>query len=120
MKPAKESKVLPRKELREPGAEQPKRETHPASAIKRHKSKVAALGCYICRMLGLGITPPQLHHIREGRGMSQRADDVLVIPLCREHHQGDTGLHGLGTREFTRRYRVSELDILADTLEKIA
>lgn len=114
-KSAKESKVLMR-----PGGTAPTRETHAASAIARHKSKVAALGCAICRMLGWGVTPAALHHIREGQGMSQRASDMLVIPLCPEHHQGDTGFHGLGEREFERRYRLSELDILAETLELIA
>ncbi len=91
-----------------------------SSAAKRHKSRVAALGCILCRNLGYGETPPQLHHVREGQGMSQRASDMLVIPLCPEHHQGGTGLHGLGTREFERRYKTTELDLLADTLELIA
>mgnify|MGYP003403923647 FL=1 len=91
-----------------------------SSAAKRHKSRVAALGCILCRNLGYGETPPQLHHVREGQGMSQRASDMLVIPLCPEHHQGGTGLHGLATREFERRYKTTELDLLADTLELIA
>lgn len=91
-----------------------------SAATKRHKDRVAGLGCCICRMLGYGETPPDLHHLREGQGMSQRAPDMLVIPLCREHHQGDTGLHGLGTREFERRYKVTELDLLAETLELLA
>lgn len=89
-------------------------------AAKRHKNRVAALGCILCRQLGYGETPPQLHHVREGQGMSQRASDMLVIPLCPEHHQGGTGLHGLGTREFERRYKTTELDLLAETLELIA
>jgi hypothetical protein len=71
-------------------------------------------------MLGNGQTPAQLHHLREGQGMSQRAADTLVIPLCPEHHQGKNGLHGLGTREFERRYKTTELDLLAETIEAIA
>lgn len=89
-------------------------------ATQRHKDRVAALGCILCRHLGYGETPAALHHLREGQGMSQRADDTLVIPLCHEHHQGDSGLHGLGTRAFERRYKLSELDLLAQTLELIA
>ena len=90
------------------------------SATKRHKTRVAALGCILCRHLGYGQTPAQLHHVREGQGMSQRAADTLVIPLCPEHHQGASGLHGLGAREFERRYKTTELDLLAKTIEAIA
>jgi len=91
-----------------------------AAGVKRHKDRVFRLGCCICRLLGHEPTPPHLHHVREGQGMSQRASDMLVIPLCPEHHQGATGIHGLGTREFERRYKTTELDLLAETLELLA
>lgn len=90
------------------------------AAQQRHKDRIAELGCILCRKLGYGETPACLHHVREGQGMSQRASDMLVIGLCPEHHQGATGLHGLGTREFERRYKTTELDLLADALELIA
>lgn len=86
---------------------------------ERHKQRVASLGCILCLYLGHGYTPAQVHHIREGQGMSQRASDFLTVGLCQEHHTGDTGLHGLGTREFERRYRLSELDLLAMTVEML-
>lgn len=89
-------------------------------SAKKHKGRVAAIGCILCRHLGYGETPASLHHIREGQGMAQRASDYLVIPLCREHHQGDTGFHGLGEREFERRYRLTELDLLAETIAILA
>jgi hypothetical protein len=38
-----------------------------------------------------------------------------VIPLCPEHHRGNTGIHGLGRKGFERRYDVTE-----DTLLQIA
>lgn len=85
--------------------------------IERHKQRVAELGCVLCLHLGHGGTPACLHHIREGQGMSQRAADTLVIPLCHEHHQGGTGIHGLGTRRFESTYKLSELDLLAKTIE---
>ncbi len=84
------------------------------------KSKVAALGCILCRHLGLGETPACLHHVREGQGLSQRASDWLVIPLCKEHHQGDSGWHGLGPGGFYQRYKLDELDLLAMTLAAAA
>lgn len=51
--------------------------------------------------------------------MSQRASNWLAIPLCPEHHQGDSGLHGLGTKAFYGRYRLDELDLLALTIEAL-
>jgi|SRR5580765_3542576 len=89
------------------------------AAEKRHMGRVAALGCILCDHLSLGATPAQVHHIREGRGASQRASNFLTVPLCPEHHQGNTGLHGLGTNAFERTYKLSELDLLAMTIERL-
>lgn len=81
-----------------------------------HKAKVAEVGCILCLHLGYGQTPAQLHHLREGHGMSQRASDFLVIPLCQSHHQGAAGIHGMGRKAFERAYQLTELDLLAMTL----
>jgi hypothetical protein len=56
-------------------------------AEKAHQHKVAALGCIVCWNNGHYDTPAQLHHIRAGQGMSQRAGPYEVIPLCPFHHQ---------------------------------
>jgi hypothetical protein len=87
---------------------------------KAHLASVASLGCILCRHLDLGETPAEIHHPREDQGMSERASNWLAIPLCPEHHRGDSGVHGLGTRGFERRYKLSELDLLALTLEALA
>jgi hypothetical protein len=89
-------------------------------ADKEHMNRVASIGCILCKHLDLGETPAQLHHIREGQGMSQRASNFLVVPLCPEHHQGNSGVHGLGERGFYTRYKLSELDLLAMTLEALS
>ena len=81
------------------------------------KRRAAALGCILCRHLDLGDTPANLHHVREGQGMSQRASDWLVVPLCKEHHQGKTGVHG---GQFYQLYKLDELDLLAMTIEALA
>lgn len=91
----------------------------PTAAEGRYMGRVAALGCILCDHLGLGATPAQVHHIREGQGMSQRASNYLTVPLCPEHHQGKSGLHGLGTNAFERTYGLSELDLLAMTIERL-
>lgn len=84
--------------------------------VKAWKNKVASIGCILCIHLGLGKTPAMLHHVREGQGMSQRSSDWLVVPLCREHHQGKTGVHGA---EFYHRWKLDEMDLLAMTLQEV-
>ena len=86
-------------------------------AEKRYMNRVAELGCVVCRMLGYGSTPAQLHHVREGQGMAQRAQNWLVVPLCPEHHQGKTGVHG--DRSAMRQLKVDELDLLSQTIQDL-
>lgn len=88
-----------------------------AMTVKDWKSKVAGLGCILCRSMNLGETPANLHHVREGQGMSQRGSDWLCIPLCWEHHQGKTGVHG---GQFYQLHKLDELDLLALTIEAMA
>lgn len=90
-----------------------------SAAAKRHMGRVADLSCILCRHLGFPGSIAEIHHIREGRGMSQRASDFLTIPLCPEHHRGASGLHGLGVRGFAARHKLDELDLLAMTLEAL-
>jgi hypothetical protein len=85
----------------------------PAAAAREHMGRVAGIGCLLCGM------PAEVHHLREGQGMAQRASDWLTVPLCAEHHRGKSGLHGLGVRAFERRYRMSELDLLAMTIARL-
>lgn len=87
-------------------------------AERLHLARVASLGCICCRMLGQGETPAQVHHIREGQGMSQRASNWLTIPLCREHHTGPQGIHG--DKTYLRILKTDELGLLAETLEALA
>jgi len=84
---------------------------------KEWMNAVAELGCGMCRRMGYGETPAQLHHPREGVGMAQRQSNWLVIPLCPAHHTGSKGWHG--TRDDFKRHGVDELDILSDTLEML-
>jgi hypothetical protein len=88
-------------------------------AEKNHLSKVAESGCQLCRHLGMGHTPAEIHHPRFSEGIAQRASHFLAIGLCTEHHRGQSGLHGLGTREFERRYKINEPALLALTIESI-
>lgn len=82
-----------------------------ASAL--HLSRVAALPCCLC-----GTEPCEVHHIREGQGMAQRASDFLTIPLCPDCHRGSKGVHG--DRSMLRLMKVTELDLLAATIEALS
>lgn len=80
-----------------------------------YMGKVAALGCCICRRLGYGPTPAQVHHRRTGTGAGRRASDRDTIPLCPEHHTGLAGIHGMGRRAFEAAYGVTELELIEET-----
>lgn len=85
----------------------------------RHMSRVRGLPCVLCAALGMPqASHTTAHHIREGQGMAQRAHDMLTVALCRECHQGPQGVHG--DRTLLRIAKVSELDLLAITLEALA
>lgn len=77
-------------------------------------NRVANLGCICCHLMGFPDTPAEIHHIRTGQGMSQRASNYDVIPLCHTHHRtGDygTAIHK-GQKAFEKRYG-TELELLA-------
>ena len=81
-------------------------------AEREHMARVASLPCACCGQYGV-----QVHHIRDGHGMSQRASNFLTVPLCPECHTGQYGVHGDKSRMRARKQ--SELDWLADTIERL-
>jgi len=88
-----------------------------SKAEKAHKAALVELGCVLCLQLGYGRTPPQLHHLRTG-GWG-KGDYKTLIPLCPEHHIGNTGIHGMGTKAFERHYRVTQQELLQWALEQL-
>lgn len=94
-----------------------KSKTKKRAATKSEKvwlSAVSALGCVVCRNLGYGLSPAEIHHIRAGQGMAQRASHEQVLPLCQHHHR--TGGHGVaihaGRKTWEENYG-TELELLA-------
>lgn len=87
-----------------------------SKSASAHMSRVAALGCILCRQIGLGESPAQVHHIFDTAARS----DWLTIPLCEFHHTGPRGFHGMGERAFNRTYKTTEANLLAATLEALA
>lgn len=89
-------------------------------ASDKWMSMVASVGCCVCRRIGNGFTPAQVHHIASG---SSLRSDFSVAPLCHEHHTGPTGLHGMGVKKFIVMYRLpgeSEYGLLVWVNEDIA
>ncbi len=86
---------------------------------KDYMGRAAALGCVLCRRLGYGATPAEIHHPRTGTGAGRRADHKEGIPLCPEHHRGNTGLHGMGRKAFEREYGVTELELVEITHQQL-
>lgn len=85
--------------------------------VERHLERVAELGCILCKHLGRGYSPAQVHHLFDP---SQRSD-WLVAPLCPACHQGPNGFHGLGgERPFRARYKLGEVELLGMTIEALA
>ena len=84
-----------------------------SAAGSRHVARVKQLPCGVCG----APAPSAAHHVRTGQGMSQRAGDFCTIPLCWEHHQGTTGIHG--DRSAWRLRKLTEMDVLDDTIGKL-
>lgn len=86
---------------------------------KQHKQNLARLGCMVCRRLyGIKSGEVELHHRRKGMGWG-KGDYTTLIPLCVEHHRGNTGVHGLGTKGFEKHYGFTEEDLLNDAQEAL-
>ncbi|WP_279450572.1 Ref family recombination enhancement nuclease [Aeromonas hydrophila] len=64
-------------------------------ADKQWLDEVSSLGCIACRNAGFGPSLAEIHHVRAGAGMGQRAEHFWVLPLCPLHHRAcyPTGFH---------------------------
>jgi hypothetical protein len=77
--------------------------------------RIAQLPCIVCLYkLDIITKPVSVHHV------TVPADDFAVAPLCYEHHQGSTGVHGLRRRGFEMMWKISEMDLLALTNRAIS
>ena len=88
-------------------------------AERDHMGAVAALGCVVCRNLGFGATPSEVHHIGNGT-LGKKASNFETIPLCDAHHRN--GGHGVavhaGRKTFEARYG-TERELLEQTRREL-
>lgn len=95
------------------------RNTGTTSQEQAHKDAVASLGCAVCwRLYGPhDPAPVELHHLRaDGWG---KGGYKTLIPLCYEHHRGDEGVHGLGTKGFAKHYGFDQQELLDWALDQL-
>jgi hypothetical protein len=88
------------------------------AAEREYMGRVAAMGCVVCRLMGLGPTGAQVHHVRAGVGKAQRAGNFCTVPLCEPHHTGPRGVHG--DKGCLRQLNMSELDLLDYVIGELA
>lgn len=79
-------------------------------------ARVAEIPCVLCEWLRYGDTPASVHHIESVR---DELSDYLTVPLCPEHHQGVTGVHGLSRRGFERLHGIGNQELLALTIRRL-
>jgi hypothetical protein len=82
---------------------------------KKYLDRVARVGCMLCRTaLGVKDSPAEIHHIRRFGGKRSTSP---VIPLCPEHHRGNSGVHGLGAKGFETKWGITQEALLAQLHE---
>ena len=89
-------------------------------AEQRRMDHLIQIGCIVCRITGLGITPPEIHHLLSG---GRRLGHRFTIGLCTRHHREGSNTDQWVSRhphkrEFERRYG-TEAELLEKTDELI-
>lgn len=94
--------------------------------IERYHQQLRELGCIACLMLGLGPTPPEIHHLFD----AHERDDRLVVGLCPHHHRSKPiqrpdgsmmpviGFHPGGEPRFRATHKFGEAEMLAETIAR--
>ena len=89
-----------------------------ATKVERdHYSKLARLGCILCKQNGIADTDTEveIHHVRRYGGKRSLAP---AIPLCAYHHRlGDNSYHSLGAKGFQKYWGISPEQLVEKTNE---
>lgn len=84
--------------------------------LAKYEQRLRALPCIVGQITGQNCPCEELHHA----GEDTERNDWAQVPLCWEHHQGPTGVHGLRRRAFENRYKLSDVKMLALTRQLYA
>jgi Recombination enhancement, RecA-dependent nuclease len=89
-------------------------------AEKAHLTRVAALGCIVCRRLGIHDSPAEIHHPRTSAGLGHKATHFEALPFCPNHHRnGPDALHVMGRKAWEAHFGFTELELLAQVREML-
>lgn len=80
--------------------------------------RVAEMGCIVCERMGYPGTPAEIHHVRVNHGWG-RSSHKAILPLCPEHHRGNTGVHSMGREQFRDMYGKSEIELFEIVLNRL-
>jgi hypothetical protein len=84
-------------------------------SLDDYEELIQSLPCVVCwKKLGEKTYGVEKHHPTVPR------NPWLVVPLCREHHQGPTGVHGMRRRGFDTFWKVDDYVLLGWTNEAVA
>ena len=84
-----------------------------------HKRALCGVQASFSLQCRRGICGGELHHLRDGHGLSERAPWWETIPLCNEHHNGSkASTHGALRREFHHAHG-SEREMLQRVNERL-
>ena len=78
-------------------------------------SKIAELGCCVCRKIGYPGTSAEFHVFSIKQSMNSTKRVQVVLPICYDHHRGEKGIHALGKRKFEKVYGFTIAELLEDT-----
>lgn len=84
--------------------------------LAKYEARLRMLPCVVCFHVGIKSLAQELHHA----GEDTERNDWAQVPVCHEHHQGATGIHGLHRRAFHARYKLTDVRMLAITRELYA
>jgi hypothetical protein len=84
--------------------------------LDKYETRLRQLPCVVGHVMGLACQCEELHHA----GEHTERNDWAQVPLCRAHHQGPLGIHGLHRRAFEMRYQLSDVKMLAVTRQLYA
>ena len=88
-------------------------------AERVHMGAVAALGCIVCRNLGFGASPAEVHHVGNG-ALGKKASNFETIGLCPTHHRN--GGHGVAVHAGRKAFEANfgtERELLEQTRREL-
>lgn len=84
--------------------------------LAKYEQRLRELPCIVGHVMGQACKCEELHHA----GEATERNDWAQVPLCKEHHVGASGVHGLHRRTFHMRYKLTDVKMLALTRELYA